>query len=344
MAATRDLEFFMANPGEMPTDVSALEAALTGQAGVEGNATEDTPSEQGELSAASGAQVVEKAAETGDANGKAATQPEQVLKSKDGKHEIPYSVLQTEREQRKAAEAVTEQLRRQIDALTAQVNGKPSAQAQDQDPELSAEDLEAIDGDFPTTGKVLKALLARVGSLQAQLGAVAQSEGNRRSAEANSASTTVQEAIDANGHLSYWQQQDPEAFGAAVKFDNQIKADPRNSGLSLDERFTKVVAAMEAVYGETELPQGYRRAAPAASTPALRQSSKPAQDLVAKAQQVIAEAQGKGRVGSLSDIPGGIGAESDELDQLGLLSANELGNKFMTMDLNKLNALLARSA
>lgn len=341
MAAKRDLEFFMANPGEIPADMSELEAAMDGRTGVDDGESEGIPGEQGEQGAASGAQVVEKAEKTGDANGKEAAQPEQVLKSKDGKHEIPYSVLQTEREQRRAAEVAVEQLRLQVEALTAQVSGKQVAQAAEQAavPDLSEEDLQAIEEDFPTTGKALKALLARVGSLQAQLGAVEQAEGSRRAAESTRASTTVQEAIDANPHLSYWQQQDPEAFGAAVKFDNQIKSDPRNRGLSLDERFTKVVGAMAAVYGAVDLPPEYQRA-----DTTRRPSGKPEQNVAAKAKQVIDQAQTRSRVSSLSDIPGGIGAESDEIDQLGMLSAQELGNKFMKMDLAKISDLLARAA
>ena len=64
-------------------------------------------------------------------------------------------------------------------------------------------------------------------------------------------------SLDAEARLADLVSQNEHGSGITFK----IKADPRNKGLSLDQRFGKVVAAMEAVYGETQLPDEYRRAA-----------------------------------------------------------------------------------
>ena len=352
--ARRDLEFFMANPGNVPADLDELHAALNST--VEdppGEVVKEPASKQGEEGAASGAEAAgELSAETGETNGAApAAQVEQVVMSKDGKHQIPYTVLQTEREQRKAAEMAAATLQAQVDSLTAQVAGKVAPKATEPDNTgLSETDLDQIAEDFPSTGKAIKALMSQVSSLQAKLDGVQVSEGNRAQREAATASSTAQEAIDANPTISYWQTQDPEMFGRAIQFDNQIKADPRNAGLSLDQRFAKVVGAVEAVYGQTDLPESFRpKSAPLpASAPAAQataQSGKAAMNAAAKAKEVIDRAsQAAPVIASLSDIPGGEGGPSDEMSAMANLSAHELGNKFMNMDPKKLAELLARAA
>lgn len=345
----RDLEFFLANPEQMPGDMSEL-AGLMGDQNLDDGETE--PAKTGESSAASGAAGKEVAAKAGVDETKTADkegEPQNaVLKSKDGKHEIPYTVLQSEREARRAAESAVEQMRQRLDALEAQAKGGQAATQQAaREPELSAEEVAQIESDFPAIGKLLKGMAAQVGSLTQQLDEVRQSESSRRQGEATRASTTVQEAIDNSSHLSFWQQKDPEMFQVAVNFDNQIKADKRNAGLSLDQRFERVVKAVEAVYGETQLPDEFRReqtpATPAAKTPAATPKVDP-KTVAAAAEKAIEQARNTPAVKTLSDIPGGVPAESDEVTQLGLLSAADLGNKFMNMDVAKVMAILAKAA
>ena len=352
MADKRDLEFFMSNPHELPGNLDELEAALAG-AQTEGEGEGSTIETGEEVSAASGAVVDEKLGKAGEAGKAAATEGDpaaataaakdaegQVILSKNGKHQIPYSVLETEREQRRAAEGAVEQLRQQIEALTAKVNGTAAPAAAAGEPEISEEDIEAIAGDFPATGKALRALLGQVQGLKQELETVRQSESTRQGREAQSATTTVQQAIDNNPTLSYLQANDPEMFAEAVKTDNQIKANPRNRGLTMEQRFDKVVSALEAVYGPFELP-GQSDTTQTTTTAAPAPAAK---NVAATAAKVVKEAEQGRRVGSLSDIPGGVPPEADELTQLGELSANDLGNKFMKMNLQDLSTLLARAA
>jgi hypothetical protein len=347
----RDLEFYLANPEQMPGDMSQL-VGLMGDQNLD--AGEGDAGQMGEEGAASGAAGKGEAAKTGEAEAAPATTGKEgesapaVLLSKDGKHQIPYSVLQSEREARRAAESVVEQMRQRLDALEQQAKGGQAAPA-DAAPEsvLSEEDVAQIESDFPAIGKLLKGMAAKVGELTERLESVRQSEINRRQGEANRASTTVQEAIDNSGPLSYWQQKDPEMFQVATNFDNQIKADPRNRGLTLDQRFERVVKAVEAVYGETQLPEEFRRNAPAPAAAPAPAPAAPAVDpkaVAAAAQKAIETAQASSTVKSLSDIPGGVPPESDEITQLGLMSAADLGNKFMNMDPAKVMAILAKAA
>ena len=355
MSDKRNLEFFMANPDQMPGNLDELAASLA-DAGESVVGDEGTTDEQANSSAASGAKGGEKAAAAGEVKpeaekpeGEAAKEGEgeaaPVILSKNGKHQIPYSVLETEREQRRAAENALQSLQRQVEELTARVNG--TAKPEGTKPtelvdEVSEEDIAAIAEDFPAHGKALKALMAKVSHLTQELDQVRSAEGRRTQTEQQQASATVQEAIDASPQLSYWQSKDPEMFAVAVRFDNQIKADPRNRGLSLDQRFEKVVAAVEAVYGPTELPDEFRRETPAPSSKGAPADTKP--NVVANAKKAIQEAEGRASVRSLSDIPGGVPPMADELQELDQLSATELGNKFLRMDPAQIASILARAA
>jgi hypothetical protein len=346
MTQKRDLDYYMDHPEDIPegTDIEALVAG-----GSVAKSVEQVTDETGESSASSGAVGEGKSAEVGESKTQAETQQgdaKPVIQSKNGKHSIPYSVLESERAQRQAAEAAQQQLQDRLTALEQQLrsgNSTPSEGATEA-PDLSDDEITQISEDFPSTGKALKALMARVETLNQQLLSVQQAEGNRRQVEKQTASNTVQEAIDNNSTLSYWQAQDPEMFAEAVKLDNQLKANPRNRALSFDERFQKVVTGMEAIYGPTELPEEYRQQAAKEATPAAVSNTKQATNVAAAANKAIAEAQTSSRVKTLSEIPGGVPPETDEITQLGTMSAQDLGNKFMKMDMNQLSALLQRAA
>ena len=332
--AKRDLDYYMAHPEEMPTDFESL----VDQSGEESGETLEAAIDKKEgapvepVAETKEAPVVEKVVEKAEQK-----EAPQVVKSRDGKHDIPYSVLESERAARKQADLAVAQLQAQIDALkTGASKGEP-AEAKESD--LSAEEIEQVAEDFPAVAKLLKGLSAQVGALQGQLTEVRASEHARRGQEQTSASTTVQQAIDANPVLSYWQSKDQNSFALAVQFDNQIKADSRNANLSLDERFGKVVKAMEAVYGETELPDDFKAKVAAPAAKAAQKQDK------ASAEKAIAAAEkAEPKIASLSDIPGGVPPEVDDVAQLGTLTSHELGNKFLKMTAEQQNAILARLA
>jgi hypothetical protein len=352
MSEKRDLEYYMAHPHEMPSNMDDLLALEGGDEG----GLDVPPLKEGETSATPGASGGEKVAESGAASGdpaggaanKAGTEPPQVVKSRDGKHEIPYQVLETERERRQAAEQAAETLRQQLADLQAQATGKtaaPAPAAAVAQPDTPSEaDIDQIAADFPEQGKVLKALLGTVTALQQELGSLRQNDAARSTRDATTAQGTVQQAIDGNEKLRYLQAKDPELFAEAIRLDNQLKASPRTKGLTLTERFTSVVAGLEATFGEIDVPAEFKTSP--APTPTPTPAPKVAQktDVAAQAKAAVEAAERAQRIQSLSDIPGGTPPAATELEALGNLSVQELGVRLQEMDPAKLTALLARAA
>ena len=107
--ALKDLDYYAANPDELPTDPDQI-AALVAQ-------MDGAPApEQAENDATAGVEEAE------GEDGKTKEAPQQVedeapIASKDGKHTIPYDVLKSERERRKAAEQAMQELQARIDAM-----------------------------------------------------------------------------------------------------------------------------------------------------------------------------------------------------------------------------------
>lgn len=282
-----------------------------------------------------------------------------VVKSKDGKHDIPYAVLDAERRGRQEAEKKATDQQAEIERLQALIDaaGKtPPKGAKEEPPPvdevevMSEEDIAEVEKDFPAVAKTMRAQAKQMADMQQLLRNVAQSEGNRRQSEATTAKSTVQLAIDANPKLAFLQAKDPEAWTQAVEFDKALRTNPRNKSLEMKDRFAKVVGMYESAFGEIVMPAGTPAPTPPATpaAPAAKAPAPPAKesDALAAARKLIAEADAavkNGKVASLSDIPGGVPPETDPLEQLGLLSSAELGNKFMTMDLKAISQILAKA-
>lgn len=317
----KDLDYYMANPHEMPDDFVAKQL---------GESTEE------EVSAASSAEPEVEDESTPEKVEAKAEEPElkeaepEGIASKNGKHILPYSALATERERRQSAERAMAELAQRIQALEGSKQAAPVAEAPSEE---NGEDLEAIMSDFPTLAGPIKALLSKVNQLEGQLNTVAQREQQREQQDEQARTLTVQEAIEANPTLFYWQNANEEMFKAAVAFDDQIKADPRNQSLSLEDRFSRVVAAVEAVYGKTELPPEYRKDEP---------KSESLDTLAGKAKEKIEQAVRKSSPKTLSDLPGGIPPESSKDEQMGNMSPTELGAMMMKMSPQQVAELLTR--
>jgi hypothetical protein len=61
--------------------------------------------------------------------------------------------------------------------------------------------------------------------------------------------SAVQEEIDKNQILKYWQDNNPNIWQKCVELDNELRSDPETASLSMSNRFAKVAAAMVEVYG-----------------------------------------------------------------------------------------------
>ena len=303
--ALKDLDYYAANPDEMPTDPDQI-AALMAQ-------MDGTPApEQAENDATAGVEEAEGEDE------KPEEAPQQVdeeapIASKDGKHTIPYDVLKSERERRKAAEQAMQELQARIDAM--QQTGKPQEQAQG---EASTDDLDSMAEDFPAVAK----LLAHTRKLEQQLQTVAQRMEQEDRQRQEATMSEVRAAVDANPTLLHWEHNDPDRWAAAIEADTKLQASPAHRGLTLEQRLAKAVEIVDAFYGPDS-------AAPRAQ--AKPQNSPPKKAAAAK------EAPR-----TLSDIPGGAVPASDPVEEFAQMSADRLGAQMANMTPDQISALLNR--
>ena len=303
--ALKDLDYYAANPDEMPTDPDQI-AALMAQ-------MDGTPApEQAENDATAGVEATEgEQEETEEA-------PQQVedeapIASKDGKHTIPYDVLKSERERRKAAEQAMQELQARIDAM--QQTGKPQEVADD---EASPDELDDMANDFPAVAK----LLAHTRKLEQQLQSVSQRIEQEDLARQEASMSDVRAAVDGNPTLLHWEHNDPDRWAAAIEADTKLQASPAHRGLTLEQRLAKAVEIVDAFYGPDS-------AAPRAQ--AKPQNSPPKKAAAAK------EAPR-----TLSDIPGGAVPASDPVEEFAQMSADRLGAQMANMTPDQISALLNR--
>lgn len=303
--ALKDLDYYAANPDEMPTDPDQI-AALMAQ-------MDGTPApEQAENDATAGVEATEGEEE------KAEEAPQQVedeapIASKDGKHTIPYDVLKSERERRKAAERAMQELQARIDAM--QQTGKPQEVAEG---EASTDDLDSMAEDFPAVAK----LLAHTRKLEQQLQTVAQRMEQEDRQRQEATMSEVRQAVDANPTLLHWEHNDPDRWAAAIEADTKLQASPAHRGLTLEERLAKAVEIVDAFYGP--------------DTTAPRAQAKPQNSPPKKA------AAAKEAPRTLSDIPGGAVPASDPIEAFAQMSADRLGAQMANMTPDQISALLNR--
>lgn len=303
--ALKDLDYYAANPDEMPTDPDQI-AALMAQ-------MDGTPApEQAENDATAGVEEAEGEQE------KTEEAPQQVdeeapIASKDGKHTIPYDVLKSERERRKAAEQAMQELQARIDAM--QQTGKPQEVAEG---EASTDDLDSMAEDFPAVAK----LLAHTRKLEQQLQTVAQRMEQEDRQRQEATMSEVRQAVDANPTLLHWEHNDPDRWAAAIEADTKLQASPAHRGLTLEARLAKAVEIVDAFYGP--------------DTTAPRAPTKPQNSPPKKA------AAAKDAPRTLSDIPGGAVPASDPIEAFAQMSADRLGAQMANMTPDQISALLNR--
>lgn len=184
-----------------------------------------------------------------------------VLKSKNGKHEIPYSVLEQERREKEAMRERLNEVERERDELSQRiaqnedalknVTSRLEAQGMDVDELLSNPDeitekqLQEIEEDYGVLGKAFRQLIKS----QAALNGQAQANTTQQSQTTQNINP-VAAAIEANGDLSAWQKGDPDRFAEATRIDTELRNDPAWNGKSLNERFAEVVKLTKKSFGD----------------------------------------------------------------------------------------------
>lgn len=264
-------------------------------------------------------------------------EPEGVA-TKDGKHVIPYSVLKSERDARSRAEQMARDAQERVAALEAQVNSANQGANNGESArtnhgttasDISDEDLEVLKEDFPTVYKAVMASMAAAKALEAKLVPVEESVRSQEAERAQSATESVQEAIDAVPKLAHIQASNPEAFALAQQFDNTLRGQAAWADRPLSERFAKVTEMVEATLGQIDLP-------------GVQQTSQPSAESLKKAAEAKAKEEAKAVRSnvptSLSEFPAGQHAAQDEKEAAENLSPLQLAEKFASMTPDQMDA------
>lgn len=263
------------------------------------------------------------------------------IATKDGKNVIPYTVLKNERERAHRAEQMAKEMQDRVAQLEAmvqqQVNqgAKQGESARTNTPpaenELSPDDLEALKEDFPTVYKAVMASMAAAKTLEAKLQPVEDVVRQDQAERAQSATETVQDAIDSVPKLAHIQATNAEAFELAKQFDVTLRQQAAWQGKSLSERFAKVTEMVEAALGPIDMPGQKPNSQPSAA------------DLKAAAKAKAAEQVQTNRSNvptSLSEAPAGQHAAQDEREEAENLTALQLAEKFSAMTPDQMDAYL----
>ncbi|EBC2121942.1 hypothetical protein CWD08_21395 [Salmonella enterica] len=250
--------------------------------------------------------------------------------ARDGKHVIPYDVLEAERaEKQRLTQRYEQQLaeeQRKIDLLTSQI--KQAGMTPDPLPEqarISDEQIARIKEDFPEVANVLTLMARKYDYLQSQV----QREQPQREGEERD-STAVTAALNATPDLAEWQQSDPDRFALAVHLDEKLQTDPAWKDKTLTERFAEVARRTRAAYGET------------LSDPVVEQDKN--REVLAAAADKVAKADA---AAALPDSPSDVGntaaAPQDKFERLLGASYAEAEELMSTMSDEDINAALQRA-
>lgn len=277
----------------------------------------------------------QKAADTAESGAHPTEQEElnpenAVVKSKDGKHEIPYSVLAKEREDRIRLERTAQELNEKITLLERARETGEAVKTRDLSEIVDPDLLAQLEEESPSVAVAIKDLMSVARELDEELARVRPLAERSEREEQIQQKVGVEDAIAAVPKLLYVRTEDPEKFNEIAGFDEVLRTQPKWQGKPLQERFEAAVRMFEAVNGVIEVPGSAGK-------------NLPADDASAKVDAAVkkAEAQAQGPH-TLSDIPGGSPAPSNDHDAFEGMTSTALTERFMTMSPEQIEAELAR--
>lgn len=220
----------------------------------------------------------------GETNGQ--TNVDGVL-TRDGKHFLPFRVLETarqtasqERQAREAAEAAAQQATEQANAALAEVERLKAGQADTSaalvDDGISDAQLAKIDVDFPEVGQQIRstrAIKAELERLRSQIGSAAPVAPAQAPA-VDPGKQALQDTIDQLPLLAQWQAKGGVAWQTAVEMDRTLSADPAWATRTQAERFAEVQKLVASEFG-IPVPSPAAAPAPVAGAPAAATPSQP---------------------------------------------------------------------
>lgn len=185
------------------------------------------------------------AAEEGDTSSEGNEDGDRVVLSKDGKHTIPYEVLENQRKRAQALEAENQQLK----AIAAE-RDKLQAALDKNGIQLTAEEVEGktddelaeLMEDFPAIGKVFAKYSNRINELEGRLAEKAQPETN--------AKNEVMTAFESIPELGSWKEGDQDRLDYAIARDAELMSDPIWQAKPVRERFQEAVRRTQSAFGD----------------------------------------------------------------------------------------------
>lgn len=185
------------------------------------------------------------AAEEGDTSSEGNEDGDRVVLSKDGKHTIPYEVLENQRKRAQALEAENQQLK----AIAAE-RDKLQAALDKNGIQLTAEEVEGktddelaeLMEDFPAIGKVFSKYSNRINELEGRLAEKAQPETN--------AKNEVMTAFESIPELVSWKEGDQDRLDYAIARDAELMSDPIWQAKPVRERFQEAVRRTQSAFGD----------------------------------------------------------------------------------------------
>jgi hypothetical protein len=302
--------------GEVPNDPELLaklfQEATTGEAESE---SDKKGVEEESSSAAPGA------SESGEADKGKDEERADGIASKNGKHIIPYDVLETERQQKIEAQRRADELQAEIERLKNNPTGSTTQADLPVFNSMTEEQLAELKEFFPDQYEAIVAQQAAalaanavIAEARGKLSTYEQQEAARRAEQAREAGKAAQAEIDNNPMLSFWQRNSPEIFAYCCKADDDLREDPETASLSITERFARVANMAAAKYGNP-----------------VQQQDSGKQEEAKVDKKTEAKPDKPMPFYSLSDIPGGEAPEASERQRLEDANSVELGNRFMSM-------------
>ncbi|EDS5357405.1 hypothetical protein P3F42_004448 [Salmonella enterica] len=286
-----------------------LEELMAKMGEIEVKGDDEEPEESAEHPGSESSETVQtdtcdKQAPTPGAGTEEEGQPQEDVKgilARDGKHVIPYDVLEAERTGRQRVEQeaflLKQQLaeeQRKIDLLTSQI--KQAGMTPDPLPEdtrISDEQIARIKEEYPEVANALTLMARKYDYLQARI----------QEAQQVPLENPVVQAMNAVPDLVVWQRSDPDKFAVAIHLDEKLQTDPAWKDKPLTERFAEVARRTRAAYGEVP-PE------PVAEQDKNQKVLAAVADKVAKADAAAALPDSPSDVGNTAAVP------QDKFEQL----------------------------
>ncbi|EHO4459446.1 hypothetical protein KJU44_001389 [Salmonella enterica] len=286
-----------------------LEELMAKMGEIEVKGDDEEPEESAEHPGSESSETVQtdtcdKQAPTPGAGTEEEGQPQEDVKgilARDGKHVIPYDVLEAERTGRQRVEQeaflLKQQLaeeQRKIDLLTSQI--KQAGMTPDPLPEdtrISDEQIARIKEEYPEVANALTLMARKYDYLQARI----------QEAQQVPQENPVVQAMNAVPDLVVWQRSDPDKFAVAIHLDEKLQTDPAWKDKPLTERFAEVARRTRAAYGEVS-PE------PVAEQDKNQKVLAALADKVAKADAAAALPDSPSDVGNTAAVP------QDKFEQL----------------------------